>query len=78
MIVCAKFSESGQKLSEEKKPTLSESECSILVGFCQILPSSQIMLPIIFDQSQILLSLIKYLAKYVTFYNTKSMLFESS
>jgi hypothetical protein len=46
-----------------EKPTLSESERSILAGCCQILPSFQIMLPIIFVQSQTLLSLIKVFRK---------------
>jgi hypothetical protein len=38
----------------------------------------QIMLHIIFDQSQTLLSLIQYIAKYISLYNAKSMLLEPS
>jgi hypothetical protein len=36
------------------------------------------MLHIIFDQSQTLLSLIQYIAKYISLYNAKSMLLEPS
>jgi hypothetical protein len=44
----------------------------------EVLPPSQIILHIIFSQSQTLISLIKYIAKFINFYNIKLVLLQSS
>jgi hypothetical protein len=49
----------------------------LILFIYDILPPFQFMLPIVFAQSQILLSF-KYLEKSIDFYNLKSMLLESS